>query len=211
MKIRYLESVDSTQLYLKKLILDKRVTPPYSVVANFQTAGVGSRENSWIGMEGNLFFSFALSLDTLPKDLKLESASIYYAYLLQESLSELNSKVWLKWPNDFYIDDKKIGGMITNVVNGVLVCGVGLNMHNNPQNFAKLDIDISKDKILKRYIDKIDKNTQWKQVFSKYKLEFYKSKEFSTHNKSSKILLKDATLEDDGSITSDGERIYSLR
>ena len=52
-----------------------------------------------------IFFSFAIKIDELPTDLKLESASIYFAYLLKETLYELGSCVWLKWPNDFYIDD----------------------------------------------------------------------------------------------------------
>ena len=211
MKIRYLETVNSTQVYLKKLVKEKKVTPPYGLVANHQTAGIGSRENIWIGLKGNLFFSFALSLDKLPKDLKLESASIYFAYLLKETLFELDSKVWLKWPNDFYVKDKKIGGMITTIVSNSLICGVGINLVNTPQNFSKLDINISRDKLLKNYIDKIDRNLEWKQVFSKYKLEFDKNKNFSTHIKHTKISLNNVSLQSDGSIIYKNERMYSLR
>ena len=211
MKIRYLDSVDSTQLYLKDLIKNKKVTPPYGVVANKQNAGIGSRNNSWIGLDGNFFFSFAIKIDELPTDLKLESASIYFAYLLKESLEEFGSNVWLKWPNDFYIENKKIGGMITNIVDSTLICGVGINLVKNPQDFARLDIEISRDEILEKYIKKISKKIQWKQVFSKYKLEFHKNREFFTHKNSEKISLSSAILEDDGSIISNGERIYSLR
>ena len=211
MKIRYLDSVDSTQLYLKDLIKNKKVMPPYGVVANKQNAGIGSRNNSWIGLDGNFFFSFAIKIDELPTDLKLESASIYFAYLLKESLEEFGSNVWLKWPNDFYIENKKIGGMITNIVDSTLICGVGINLVKNPQDFARLDIEISRDEILKSYIDKIYKNYKWKQVFSKYRLEFGKSKEFFTHKENEIISLKSVVLENDGSIISNGERIYSLR
>lgn len=144
MKIIYLESVDSTQTYLKELIKNKEVELPYAVSAKIQTAGLGSRNNSWRGCEGNLFLSFSIKLDSLPKDLKLESASIYFAYLLKETLEDEKSEVWLKWPNDFYIGDKKIGGMITNIVSDALICGVGLNLVNAPAGFSKLDITISK-------------------------------------------------------------------
>jgi BirA family biotin operon repressor/biotin-[acetyl-CoA-carboxylase] ligase len=211
LKIRYLDSIASTQESLKELIKKKRVSPPYAIVANIQNAGVGSRENSWIGLKGNLFLSFALSVDKLPKDLKIESASIYFAYLLKEVFFEYGSKVWLKWPNDFYLKDKKIGGMITTVVDNVFICGVGVNLENNPQKFTKLDIEIPRDLILKKYIENIEKDLTWKQVFSKYKLEFYKNKKFSTHNNSSKISLENVTLNEDGSILNNGERIYSLR
>ena len=211
MKITYLESVGSTQTYLKKKLQDKSVEPPHAVVSKIQTDGIGSRGNSWTGIEGNLFLSFAIGLDELPIDLKLESSSIYFAYLLKETLSELDSTTWLKWPNDFYIDDLKIGGMITNIVGNTLICGVGLNIVSSPKEFSKLDIRISNDVLLKLYFEKIEKKVLWKQVFSKYKLEFYRSQNFFTHKNNLRILLGDAKLQSDGSIIINGERIYSLR
>jgi BirA family transcriptional regulator, biotin operon repressor / biotin---[acetyl-CoA-carboxylase] ligase len=211
LKIIYLESVDSTQNYLKELVRANSVEVPIAVHANIQTNGIGSRGNSWKGMDGNLFLSFAIDLQDLPDDLKLESASIYFAYLLKETLSEMNSSVWLKWPNDFYIDTFKIGGMITNITKNTLICGVGLNLVVAPDGFSILDIKISKDKLLEKYFKKIEKKILWKQVFSKYELEFHLNKNFFTHNNSSKISLKDVSLQCDGSIVNNGERIYSLR
>ena len=211
MQIRYLESVDSTQKYLKELLLKQKVNPPYAVVSNRQTDGIGSRDNSWSGMDGNLFLSFTIHLDELPNDLKLESSSIYFSYLLQKTLFELNSKVWLKWPNDFYINDLKIGGMITNIVGNSLICGVGLNLVNSPDGFATLDIEIAREKLLEKYFTNIEKKILWKQVFSKYKLEFYRNQKFFTHNNSLRISLDKASLESDGSIIINNKRIYSLR
>ncbi|MEA1891501.1 MAG: biotin--[acetyl-CoA-carboxylase] ligase [Campylobacterota bacterium] len=210
MQILYLDSVDSTQTYLKKLVREKEDLP-LAVVAKMQTAGIGSRDNCWKSLKGNLFLSFAIKIENLPNDLKLESASIYFAYILKETLNELNSKVWLKWPNDFYIDDKKIGGMITNIVDDTLVCGVGLNINSYPVGFAKVDIELCKEKLLENYFTKLGINSSWKQVFSKYQLEFGKNKTFFTHDESLKISLQDVELENDGSIISNGKRIYSLR
>ena len=34
----------------------------------------------------------------------------------------------IKWPNDFYIDDKKIGGTITNLSGKYVYCGIGTNL-----------------------------------------------------------------------------------
>ncbi len=211
LQILYLESVGSTQTYLKTLLREEKVQLPFAVVADVQTNGLGSRGNSWTGLEGNLFLSFAISLEELPKDLALESSSIYFAYLLKETLQEMGSEVWLKWPNDFYINNIKTGGMITNISRETLICGVGLNLESAPEQFAKLDIKISKEELLKRYFKKLEKKVLWKQVFSKYKLEFYRSQKFFTHNKSLRISLDEATLNNDGSITSNGERIFSLR
>jgi BirA family biotin operon repressor/biotin-[acetyl-CoA-carboxylase] ligase len=207
----YLKEIGSTQNYLKELIKTKKVDLPYAVVAENQTDGVGSRNNSWNSIEGNLFLSFAIELKNLPKDLKLESASIYFAFILKNLLNSLNSEVWLKWPNDFYIKDNKIGGMITNIVSESLICGVGLNLKTQANGFEKLDISISISDLLEEYFIQIKKKVSWKQVFSKYQLEFYKNKNFFTHNQNLRIPLEDVKLHKDGSIISNGERIYSLR
>ncbi|MBU1659057.1 biotin--[acetyl-CoA-carboxylase] ligase [bacterium] len=211
MQIRYLESVDSTQSHLKELIRHHAIDIPHAIVANIQTDGIGSRGNTWSSMDGNLFLSFAIALKDLPSDLKLESASIYFAYLLKDTLSDLNSQVWMKWPNDFYIRDFKIGGMITNVLKETLVCGVGINLLSAPDGFSKLDIEVQRDELIKKYFKKLQENISWKQVFSKYQLEFYRNQNFFTHKNNSRISLANASLQSDGSILVNGERIFSLR
>ncbi|WP_415398115.1 biotin--[acetyl-CoA-carboxylase] ligase [Sulfurimonas sp. CS5] len=211
MQTLYLKTIGSTQNHLKELLKTKEIKLPFAVVADAQTDGIGSRENRWNSLEGNLFLSFAIEIKNLPKDLKLESASIYFAYILKIILNSLNSDVWIKWPNDFYIKDKKIGGMITNIVDDSLVCGVGLNMTTQPDGFAKLDIEVCREELLQKYFKKIEKKISWKQVFSKYELEFDKNKNFFTHNKGLRIPLEDVRLQSDGSIVRNGERIYSLR
>ena len=212
MKILYLDEVNSTQLYLKNRIKDKTLTPSILVFTKKQTSGIGSRGNSWIGEEGNLFLSFAIYKKDLPLDLKIESASIYFSYLLKEVLEEKGSKVWIKWPNDFYIDDKKIGGMITTVIRDIIICGVGINIVSAPKDFLKLDIDVNLEEVIEEFVKKIQNFVSWKQVFSKYSVEFYKNKSFFTHiDNQHKVPLSKAKLADDGSIIINGERIYSLR
>ncbi|QOP45336.1 biotin--[acetyl-CoA-carboxylase] ligase [Sulfurimonas paralvinellae] len=211
MQIICLDRIDSTQTYLKEQLQNKKFHAPIAVSAELQTNGIGSRDNSWKSQKGNLFLSFALPLENLPDDLKIESASIYFAFLLKEALASFSSKVWIKWPNDFYLDDKKVGGMITNIVDKNLVCGVGLNIADAPDGFTKLDVEIDKKVLIKNYFKNIEKKVLWKQVFSKYKLEFYRNQNFFTHSNGVKVSLGDAELYDDGSLNINGERIYSLR
>jgi len=205
------KTLPSTQEYLKELLQTKKFSSPIAVTCDIQTQGIGSRDNKWDGLEGNLFVSFSLSLETLPKDLKIESASIYFAYILKVTLEELGSKVWLKWPNDFYIDSFKIGGMITNIIGKDIICGFGLNLVKAPNGFSMLDIKLEKTFFLKKYFENLEKRVLWKQVFSNYKLEFERSKSFFTHVKNKKINLNEATLQNDGSLSINGERMYSLR
>jgi len=212
LEILFVEETESTQLLLKKLLKEKKSAPPFCVVAEKQTKGVGSRGNSWISIEGNLFFSFCVALKTLPYDLPFASVSIYYAMLMKETLKMLGSKVWVKWPNDFYLNEKKIGGVICEKFEGNIVCGAGLNTKISPLGAGKLDIDIKNEKIVFQFMDTLKQNFLWKQIFSKYWLEFQKSKNFFFHNKKGeRISLKDAKLHYDGSVKVKGKRIYSQR
>ena len=211
MQILSLKSVDSTQRYLLDTLKEGTLSLPVCVTTDRQESGKGSRGNSWNGLEGNLFFSFAIARDDLPSDLKLESSSIYFTYILKELLAERGSSLWLKWPNDFYLGDKKIGGAITNLYKEVLVCGIGLNTRVSPEGFSKLDIKIANETILKHYFDILKNPPSWKQVFSNYEVEFVKSRSFSTHSGDTRLSLENAILLDDGSIECDGQRIFSLR
>lgn len=211
MQILSLESVDSTQTYLLEALKQETLSTPVCVSAKRQESGKGSRGNSWNGLQGNLFFSFAIDRNSLPQDLRLESSSIYFTYLLKELLAEKGSGLWLKWPNDFYMNDTKIGGVITNLHKEILVCGIGLNTKVAPQGFAKLDIEIENEMLLKAYFDILKNPPSWKNVFSNYALEFDRSRSYFTHNGESKIALKNARLLEDGSLECDGKRIFSLR
>lgn len=211
MEIINLDSVDSTHSYLKNYIKTIGYKNPICVVTTHQTNGIGSRGNTWNGKKGNLFFSFAINLDNLPKDLQLQSSSIYFSFLLCKILQEKGSNIWLKWPNDFYIDEKKIGGTITNLTNNILLCGIGLNINKVSDEFGFLDIKIDINNVLNDYFKLLENKVSWKQIFSCYKLEFQKSKKLKSTIEGQKVSLAKATLNDDGSISINNKKVYSLR
>lgn len=211
MKIIRLDKVDSTHTYLKEYIQENGYKELTAVVTQYQTNGIGSRGNSWSGLEGNLFFSFVLKQDKLPEDLPLQSASIYFSYILKIILKDLGSNIWLKWPNDFYIDDKKIGGTITSIKGKLMYCGIGLNLKRVSEEFGYLDIKIDIKKVIKLYFKILEKRIFWKQIFSDYQIEFQKSKKFQSTFQNQKVSLNKAVLNEDGSININGEKVYSLR
>jgi BirA family biotin operon repressor/biotin-[acetyl-CoA-carboxylase] ligase len=211
LKIVWLKRVDSTQTYLLDHLKQGLYTEATMVVAQSQTAGKGSRGNSWIGLEGNLFFSFCLQKSQLPKDLPLSATSIYFSFLLKQILAYLGSKVWMKWPNDFYLEDQKIGGTITNVSSEWFVCGIGINVKKAPESFAYLDINIDIETLLLQYQKSLKNLPPWKKLLKEFEIEFTKSRSFSAHIGEKKVALTHAKLADDGALIIDDQRIYSLR
>ena len=197
MQYVYFKKIDSTQKYLLENL--EKFELPICVWSEFQTHGIGSRGNNWIGKRGNLFFSFADYLENY-KNIPIQSLSIYFGWIIKEVLNEYGSKAVLKWPNDIYLD-KKIGGVITNIKKDKVICGIGINTKFAPMGFDCLDIDIKNDKILKSFFEKLN-NLSFSDVIDRYKKEFEKTK------KRFKI---DGELAEDGAIIKNNKKVYSRR
>jgi BirA family biotin operon repressor/biotin-[acetyl-CoA-carboxylase] ligase len=104
------------------------------VLAEVQTAGRGQRGNRWSSRPGeNLTFSQLL----LPDGLAAESQfylSKALSLALVDTLGASGLTAEVKWPNDIYVGDRKIAGLlIENDLMGAAVCrstlGVGLNVN----------------------------------------------------------------------------------
>ncbi len=211
MKIINLKEVDSTHTYLKNYIKTNSYISPLCILTRNQNNGLGSRGNSWSGREGNLFFSFVLEKKDLPQDLPLQSTSIYFSFVLKKLLEDLGSKLWLKWPNDFYIEDKKIGGTITSCSNDLVYCGIGLNLQEVSPSFGFLDISIDISDLLNKYFAKLKNTSSWQKTLNEYVIEFQRSKKFHVTLDNKKVSLKNAVLNNDGSIQINNEKVFSLR
>ncbi len=184
---------------------------PVAVIAEEQYAGIGSRDNRWEGERGNFFASFAIKLADLPDDLPLSSASIYFSFIMKKILCTYNEKVWLKWPNDLYLEDDKIGGTITKKIEDTLVCGMGINLKKNQIGYSALQSDVSPRFLLEKYLDVLEKYPKWKQIFSEYQVEFELSRRFSVHIENRRKSLYNARLCEDGSLLIDGKKVFSSR
>ncbi len=211
MEILSFDRLPSTQLYLIEQLQKGKLQAPIAVITSEQNDGIGSRENKWLGSDGNFFASIAVKLDETPEDLPLSSASIYFSFIMKKTLEDLGENIWLKWPNDFYFNDEKIGGTITKKINNVLVCGIGINLKNSENGYRALQSDIPPKILLEKYLLALQKFPKWKQIFSEYEVEFELSRKFSVHIENYQKSLLDASLCGDGSLLLGGKRVYSLR
>lgn len=211
MQIFHIQTCASTQSEILEILKDGVKSPPFAIVSKMQTNGVGSRGNNWQSCEGNLFLSFCIHKNDLNSDINISSLSIYFAYIFKTVLNKLGSDVWIKWPNDFYIKNDKIGGVITTKFKDIYICGIGLNLTSNGPYNGHLDIKVHIDDLLRKYFKKLEEKISWKEIFSKFWVEFEKSRKFYSHIDGKKVSLKDAVLCEDGSILIDNKRVYSLR
>lgn len=110
------------------------------VVTDRQTAGRGQRGNSWEAQPGaNLTFSLLLRPQAIPAARQFELSMIValeVAACVRRALAgaPVAPQVCVKWPNDIYVGDRKIAGiLIENSLSGSgierSIAGIGLNVN----------------------------------------------------------------------------------
>ncbi len=128
-----LKEVDSTNNYAKHLISEK-VQEGTVVLAHYQKTGRGQQGNFWESeAQKNLLFSLILYPHFLDAGRQFYISKIV-SLAMVEVLKPLVDTVTIKWPNDIYVGDKKIGGiLIENSIKGTQlassIIGIGLNVN----------------------------------------------------------------------------------
>lgn len=131
-----LKEVDSTNTYLKKILANNEPVPEGAVImAESQVAGRGQQQNKWYSSAGqSLAFSILLKPTFLPLSAQFALTCAVSLGIYDALHALIGSQLKIKWPNDIYIGDKKLGGiLIENQVRGHVmnnaIVGIGLNIN----------------------------------------------------------------------------------
>ena len=147
----FVETTDSTNILLNEIAENAKKTATFLpdffwVATNFQTAGKGQGNKIWQSEKGeNILASFYFQPFILPHQ------QIYFNYFFALTIRKIISlyvdNVKIKKPNDIYVEDKKIAGiLIEHHIQGeklnYSVAGVGINV-NQTQFEAELPNPVS--------------------------------------------------------------------
>lgn len=136
------------------------------IKAKKQTSGRGRRGRSWLSFDGNLFFSLLLEYNEQNPGMLVIISSLS----LWQSIKTLapSANVWLKWPNDVLLNDKKVSGILLEKADEkYMVVGIGVNIVQSPQSEDMLypctslkesGINTSADDFLEIYLKQFDNN-----------------------------------------------------
>jgi len=131
-----LKEVDSTNTFLKNLVSNSKPLPEGTVImAESQYAGRGQQQNGWHSQAGkNLTFSLLLNPSFLPVTQQFDLTRVISLGVFNALEALLGDQLKIKWPNDIYYGDKKLGGiLIENLLQGSLikqaVIGIGINVN----------------------------------------------------------------------------------
>jgi len=143
------------------------------VITDYQTQGQGRLKRQWVSPpKKNLLFSVVVYPFVAPSKVFL--MTVVASLAVCKSLNSLfNIKAGIKWPNDVYVNNRKICGVLTDVsldqkrVKRVVV-GIGLNVNVEPsldQELGSLATSIKRETgrtqkrlpILKRILEEMDR------------------------------------------------------
>ena len=129
----HLESVTSTMSEIKKYLDGEN---NICMIADLQTEGVGRRGNKWVSPKGNIYISFLFKYNlSIEQHFLLSAVTVNsIASLISRYVKE---KINIKWPNDILINNNKIAGIMTEIVelNNIkyILIGAGINVSLSPK------------------------------------------------------------------------------
>ena len=137
MKRIHFEEINSTSSYLKENY--EKYENLTFVSTDYQDTGHGRNNRIWFSEKGdNLLFSILIKDKDLfanVSDLSLASSVCIYNSLKKLGIGNIS----IKWPNDVYVGDRKIAGILLESVSygkGIeaIVIGVGVNVNSRKFN-----------------------------------------------------------------------------
>ncbi len=225
--IKFFDSITSTnEIAVQNSIKDKEFT---IYLANYQTKGRGRNNRNWYSPPGeNLYFSFILKPKIKTSLLSVIPILAGYSVLKTIERYLKGKKVYLKWPNDLIVNNKKICGILTEYKNKTVIVGIGLNI--NSREFPELEGNVPTSLIKEtgKYFDRLNILLNFMKNFKDIYQTFLKFHEINSpilKEINEKLYLKDKIVEikfkdksekgivnyinKDGALVISGKKIYA--
>jgi BirA family biotin operon repressor/biotin-[acetyl-CoA-carboxylase] ligase len=137
-RVLVFDEVDSTNTRAA-LLADNTANDGLAILANSQTAGRGQYQRQWLCQPGAGMLLSVLLFP--PAEVRRPSiltawAAVSVCELIREAAALEAS---LKWPNDVFIQGRKICGILIEQARGTVV-GLGLNVNQSPQSLLELGL-----------------------------------------------------------------------
>ena len=123
----FLNTVDSTNRELARMLEAGAHRDLLSIVAAEQSAGKGRMERSWVSEHGS---SIALSVLLVPtREIEVGLVPLFVGSCVAIALRELvQTQTGVKWPNDVLIAGSKVCGVLSELTDAGVVAGIGINL-----------------------------------------------------------------------------------
>lgn len=137
----FFRSTNSTSAEAEKMIKQGEKLGNFLIIAEKQKSGKGRSRNSWYSPKGGLWFTIALSNFNVSSNLTI-FIGVILRRILAELFPQIENKIKIKWPNDIFINDKKVSGILTSYLTYYKYHLIGIGVDTNISEFP-LELDES--------------------------------------------------------------------
>lgn len=137
----FLDQIDSTHLFAKRSLSSFPKDALTYIAAKIQTGGIGSRGRKWTTLPGDhLFASFVFSKAPFTPFLPMLGEVL--AVSASAVLSRYSPDVEIKFPNDLQLEEKKLGGILTEILDDFVIASIGLNVSCDREEMSLWSISL---------------------------------------------------------------------
>lgn len=123
--VYYFDCIDSTSSHLERLIKSDRGFEGI-VIAGMQTKGRGRVGKTFYSPENSgLYLTFSFNAQRFCSEDLTPAIALAVCKAIEENFAV---SCGVKWVNDIYVDDKKVGGVLCQLVSDYLLIGIGINV-----------------------------------------------------------------------------------
>lgn len=136
------KKVDSTNR-VAKILAEQGIPDGTLIVADYQTAGRGRISRSWIAPPGSSILCSFILYPPIPVEKIIHITMISSLAALYAIADTTGIVAGIKWPNDLYIDQKKVSGILLecdtreNQIKWVVI-GIGINVNFDPSIYRDI-------------------------------------------------------------------------
>ncbi|MBQ9520676.1 MAG: biotin--[Acholeplasmatales bacterium] len=146
------DQIGSTNQFFKDNYMD--YSDKSILIALSQTEGRGRYDRVWKSSNNDVIFSILLKHNN--------NYEIITPVAICQGLAKFNIKCGIKWPNDIYLNDKKLSGiLIEDIFDShfkASIIGIGINMTDKPSVYGVgLNIDSDRYDIINAIMEEFDK------------------------------------------------------
>lgn len=124
-QFHWVEQTTSTNDDLKNFTRTHNIQIPYALLAKRQTAGRGTKGKTWCSQQEALMFSLAYPLKY---QHNLSLLPLLTGLSVLQTLAQHQIPLQLKWPNDLFYAQAKLGGILCEITRNVCIIGIGINI-----------------------------------------------------------------------------------
>ena len=143
-KTVFFDTCQSTNIEARKLT---HIQDIELVIANTQAKGRGRRGRAFVSATGGVYMTYILMPDLPPRHSMLINLAAGLAVF--DTLTKYGFEPFLKYPNDIYLDGKKVCGILTETLADAdtlmwAITGIGLNVNNEiEEDLADIAVSLS--------------------------------------------------------------------